>query len=72
MDETLRLEYVCTSAEIEEAQNLVLRERIGGGSQWLTLCLLLVMLAAILFFLYERIPPLYRPYVFGLARGMPR
>lgn len=66
MDEPLRLEYTCTPAELEEAQNLVIRQRVGGGSGWLAMVVLLLALAAVLLALYLAVEPKYRPYVFGL------
>ncbi|HWY76128.1 MAG TPA: YcxB family protein [Verrucomicrobiae bacterium] len=66
MAETLRLEYACTGKEMDEAQSLSLREQIGGGSKWLTMVILLAILAAVLCLLYFEVlndmPRRFRPY----------
>jgi hypothetical protein len=46
VNESLRLEYICTPAEIEEAQTLGLQQKLGG-SKLLTMVVLLLMLTAV-------------------------
>ena len=69
MPETLRLEYSCTHAELEEAQSLNLRRQLGGGSKWKTWLMLLLMLVGMLLAFYwqivREVSPVYRPYVIG-------
>jgi hypothetical protein len=48
MSQILRLEYACTNAEMEQAQSLALRKRLGGGSKWRTYLILFIMLAGAL------------------------
>jgi hypothetical protein len=61
---TLRLEYACTKAELDEAESLALRQQLGGGSTWLTLFVLLAALALVLLalwmFVVRQLPAKYR------------
>ena len=67
----LKLEYICTDAELKEAQSLSLRQQLGGGSRWRTLLVLFVILAGVLTLLYfqfkTEIAPQYRPYFLVLV-----
>jgi hypothetical protein len=69
MAQTLRLEYACTSEEMKQAQSLVLRKQVGGGSKWLTTLVLLAALTGMLFAGYFRIrrevAPKYQPLVYA-------
>jgi YcxB-like protein len=48
MEGILRIEYSCTPAEQSEAQSLLLRHELGGGSKRLTMVMLLTILAGVL------------------------
>ncbi len=63
MAHTLRLEYTCTDADMEQARALVLRNRLGGGSKWRTYFVLLVVGVGMLlgaWFRFREIPETYR------------
>ena len=55
MSQTLRLEYTCTKADIEEAETLNLRKRLGGGSKWRTRVVLFALVALMAVEFYVRI-----------------
>ncbi len=57
--ETVRLEYVCTPAEMEEAQSLFLRKKLGRGSKRLTQIVLLAVLVGMLLALYFRMGQIF-------------
>jgi hypothetical protein len=69
----LRLEYATTPAERTEAQSLSLRQ-IGGGSKWLTLVILLLIMGLAAWFLWtmvrKAIPVAYQPYAIGAVAGL--
>jgi hypothetical protein len=70
MPKTLHLEYACTKAEMEQAQSLVLRKRLGGGSKWRTYLILFLMLAGALvggYFRFREIPDVYRVLILAAA-----
>jgi hypothetical protein len=54
MSQTLRLQYTCTKAEMDEAQTLNLRKRLGGGSKWKTWLVLFGMIVLMGFEVYFR------------------
>ncbi len=62
----LQLEYICTDAEMREAQSLNLRRQLGKGSRARTLLTLFGFLSVLLVALYFRIrtevAPKYQPY----------
>src|SRR6516162_5570396 len=63
MAPTLRLEYACTSAEMNQAQTLALRKQLGGGSKWRTRVILWLMLVGMLlggWIRFREIPEGYR------------
>src|ERR1051326_281859 len=68
MTKSLCLEYACTHAEMQEAQELNLRKQIGGGSKWRTRLILLGTLGSLLLLLYYRVrtevSPAYRQYIY--------
>jgi hypothetical protein len=70
----LNLEYICTEAEMREAQSLHLRRALGGGSRWLTWLVLFGILAALLTLLYFRIrtevAPKYQPWFLAGAAAL--
>jgi hypothetical protein len=55
MSQTPRPEYVCTDAEMKQAQSLHLRKQVGGGSKWRTTIVLLVVLGGMLLSFYLRV-----------------
>src|SRR5215470_7034886 len=55
MSQTLRLEYTCTKADLEEAETLNLRKRLGGGSKWRTRVVLFAMVVLMAVEFYVRI-----------------
>jgi hypothetical protein len=65
--QTLHLEYTCTKEELQKARSLQLRKQVGGGSQWRTTLVLLVILGGMLLSFYFRvlrdISPANRPAV---------
>src|SRR6266480_1125856 len=67
MAQTLRLEYVCTKAETDQAQSLAMRKQLGGGSKWRMWAVLLLMLGGLLLAFYFQViremPQPYRYYV---------
>ncbi len=67
MDNILRLEYACTPAEVKEAEELLVRNRIGGRSKWLTTCILLAALVLMLITFYRRFEPPHRSYMFVMV-----
>src|SRR5581483_8152457 len=73
MSELLCLEYACTDAEREEAQELHLRKHVGGGSKWRTRVVLLFLLIGMLlgaWFRFREIPEAYRALLIaGVAVG---
>lgn len=48
MSPTLRLEYACTPAEIEQAKSLGVRKQLAGGSKWLTTVVLVASFVGVL------------------------
>ena len=44
---TLRLEYICTEAELKEAQNLNIRRQCGSGPKWRSLLVYWALIALI-------------------------
>ena len=67
MDEMLRLEYACTPDEVKEAEELVVCSSVGGGSKWLTVCILLVVFGVTLLSFCRRVEPPHRPYMFAVV-----
>lgn len=70
MAQTLQLEYICTEAEMREAQTLALRKQLGGGSKWRTRLVLFLILVGVLLGLYfqmRQFPDRYGVYVVGGA-----
>jgi hypothetical protein len=78
----LQLEYICTVAEMQEAQSLSLRQELGKGSRVRTYVVLFGILAFVMgaayFQMRTEIPPKYRPwflaliavvFVFTIVRG---
>lgn len=69
MPDTLHLEYAATPAEMREAQELNTRQRVGGGSAWLTRTILsLVLLSMCVTFYFrvrEEVPPAYQAYAYA-------
>jgi len=69
MPQSLRLEYVCTSAEMVEAESLTVRQHVGKGSKWRTHLIIFGMLSVALLLLYFQIrimvPAAYIPYTFA-------
>jgi hypothetical protein len=66
--QVLRLQYTCTKAERDEAQTLVTREQLGGGSKWLAKILLYLMLIGLLlegYFKFDDMPKLRRLEILG-------
>ncbi|HSY19520.1 MAG TPA: YcxB family protein [Candidatus Acidoferrales bacterium] len=67
----LKLEYVCTEADMKEAQSLNLRQQLGGGSRWRALLALYAIFGGVLVLFYfqikTEIAPQYRPYFLALA-----
>jgi hypothetical protein len=70
VDDILHLEFACTPAEIKEAQELIVRHRIAGGSRWLMYAIIAMALLTILFSFYQRINAFDRPWMFGLAAAI--
>lgn len=65
----LRLEYICTHAEMEEAQSLLLRKQFGRGSKWLTQAVLILLLIGMLLGLYFKMGQIFSanllPYAYA-------
>ena len=59
----LRLEYVVTREEIEEARSLHLRHVMGGGSKALTWVKLVGILIVAIGLFYFQLPQAYRKYL---------
>src|SRR6266478_3044054 len=74
MSQLLRLEYACTKAEMEQAQSLILRKQLGGGSKWRTWLVLLVLLGGVLLGFYFQVrhdvPRTCRPFIFPVMLGL--
>lgn len=72
--DVLRLEYALTPAERSEAQNLLLRRQVGGGSEWLTRIILLLALVGMLLGLWTMVTAEFqkaqRPYVIVAVVGL--
>lgn len=66
MSQTLRLEFACTKAEMDEAQTLNLRKRLGGGSKWRTWLVLFGLLVLggveVYFQMLRELTPSHRVY----------
>jgi hypothetical protein len=63
MPQALRLEYACTEAEKTLAQNLSIRQQLGGGSKlrtWLILLLMVIGLILAAWFQFRDSPAAYR------------
>jgi len=62
----LQLEYICTDAEMREAQTLNIRRQYGGGARWRSLLIMFLVLGGLLTLAYFRIrdevAPQYRPW----------
>jgi hypothetical protein len=72
MSSILRLEYACTHAEMNQAQSLVMRKQLGGGSKWRTWLLLFLVLVGMLagfYFQFRDIPPIFRVLILASAVG---
>jgi hypothetical protein len=70
MSQILRLEYACTNAEMDQAQSLVLRKQLGGGSKWRTRLVLILLSVGVLlggYFRFREIPPTYRVLILATA-----
>ncbi len=62
MPQVLRLEYACTEAEKSQAQNLSVRQKLGGGSKLRTWLVLLLLLNGLLLNAWFRFPNLAQAY----------
>lgn len=64
--QSLRLEFLCTEAEMKEARELQLHKQVGGGSKWRTTAVLLLILVGMLlggyFRLRREVAPAHQPY----------
>jgi hypothetical protein len=72
MSQLLRLEFACTNAEMDQAQSLVLRKQLGGGSTWRTWLVLLLLIVGVLlvgYFQLKELPVVYRVLILGTAVG---
>ena len=72
MSQNLRLEYSCSSAEMDQARSLSLRKQLGGGSKWRTNIILLAALVVMLFgawFRFREISEGYRALMLGAIVG---
>ena len=68
----LQLEFVVTPAESAEAESLLLRKQLGGGSRWrmwLVLAVVVVFALGCMYFQFRTVfPPHYRPWAYaGMA-----
>jgi hypothetical protein len=75
MPTPLHLEFVCTPAEREEAESLLLRKQLGGGSRWLTWLVLagmMIFMLVAVYFQFRMFAPQYRPWAYaGMAVLVP-
>jgi hypothetical protein len=72
MSPILHLDYVCSHAELEQAQSLSLRHQLGGGSKWRTRFVLVVLLVGILsgaWFRFREIPEGYPALILAAIIG---
>ena len=68
----LKLEYVCTHAEMDQAQSLNDRKQLGGGSKWRTRVVFFAVLVGMLlgaWFRFREIPEGYRALMLAAIVG---
>jgi hypothetical protein len=72
MSPILRLEYACSSAEMDQARSLNLRKQLGGGSKWRTNFVLFATLVVMLvgaWFRFREIQDTNRALIFAAIIG---
>jgi hypothetical protein len=68
MSTPLRLEYALTGNDMEQAKTLCLNKRIGGGSEWKTVFIMLTLMTVAIvgaWFRFREIPVVYRALLLG-------